>query len=125
MIVRVLLADPQAEVRSALKLLLEQEIWIRIVGEVSRGSSLLEQVESTSPDTLLIDWALPGLPGTDLLPALKAIDPHLKVIVLSGRPEKRKEALSSGADAFVCKAEPPEQLLGALRRVTTTTPETL
>jgi DNA-binding NarL/FixJ family response regulator len=63
---------------------------------------------------VLLDWGLPGLPSKALLPALRALCPHLKVVVLSGRPEARQAALDAGADAFVSKIDPPERLLAAL-----------
>ena len=63
----VLLADDQAEVRSALRFLLEQELGMRVVGEVAEVEALLAQNEVTQPDLVLLDWELPGAQSTDLL----------------------------------------------------------
>ena len=52
--------------------------------------------------------------AVDLLPALRQACPALSVIVLSGRPEAEDAALAAGADAFISKADPPEQLLAAI-----------
>jgi len=112
---RVLLADDQPNVRSALRLLLEQELGLREVGEATNVSGLLSQVETNCPDLVLLDWELPGSKNIELLPSLRTKCPQLFVIVLSGHPEVRQVALSAGADAFVGKGDPPKVLLATLR----------
>ena len=111
---RVLLADNRPHVRSALQILLKYEPEVYVVGEANDASSLLAQIQVIDPDVTLLDWELPGLSAIGSLPALRANFPHLLVIALSGRPEARQEALDAGADAFISKIEPPEQLLAAL-----------
>ena len=111
---RVLLADDQPNVRSALQLLLEQEMGLREVGEATDVSGLLSQVETNCPDLVLLDWELPGSKNIELLPSLRTKCPQLFVIVLSGHPEARQAALSAGADAFVGKGDSPECLLAAI-----------
>jgi DNA-binding NarL/FixJ family response regulator len=116
---RVLLADDQVWLRSAVRLLLEDEPEIDIIGEAGEVQSLLATVAALCPDLILLDWELPGLTNRDgaqhLLADLHAGHPELHVIVLSGRPEAGRAALTAGADAFVSKADPPEHLLTALR----------
>jgi DNA-binding NarL/FixJ family response regulator len=112
---RILLADDQPRVRQALRLLLEQEQWASVVGEAAEAQSLLAQVEEVQPDLVLLDWSLHRSENPDLLPALRRCCPGLAVVVLSGQPEAEQEALDAGADAFVSKADPPEQLLAAIR----------
>lgn len=111
---RVLLADDQAEVRSALKLLLEQDSEIAVVGEAADADALLAVTQATEPDIVLLDWELPGHRVVQVLPKLRACAPKAKVIALSGRLEARRAALAAGADAFVSKGDPPERLLAAL-----------
>ena len=119
---RILLADDQAKVRSALRLCLEQEPGMSVMGEATDADELLAQVRTACPDIVLLDWELPGLQaanpstgsGQGLLSALRTLCPCLKVIALSGRPETRQVALPAGADAFVSKGDPPEQLLAAV-----------
>ena len=108
---RILLADDQAQVLSALRLLLEQESAFVVVGETGRAQDLLCQAELSQPDLVLLDWELPGSLATNLLPALRARCVKVKVVALSGRPEARREALAAGIDAFVSKGDPPEYLL--------------
>jgi len=115
----VLLADDQAKVRSALRLLLEQEADIEILGEAVDTTGLLDWAKASCPDVVLLDWELPGLPASEVLGLLRLRRPGLRVIALSGRPTTRQDALAAGADAFVSKGEPSECLLkalGAIRR---------
>jgi DNA-binding NarL/FixJ family response regulator len=111
---RILLADDQPKVRFAMRVLLDRQPGLQIVGEVAHANSLLAQAEAACPDLVLLDWELPGLLATDLLVALRGSCPELSVIALSGRPEARQTALNAGVDAFVSKIEPPEQLLSAI-----------
>jgi DNA-binding NarL/FixJ family response regulator len=111
---RILLADDQPDVRSAMRLLLEQESAIDVVGETGKAQDLLSQAEIAQPDLVLLDWELPGSLAADLLDALRARCVQVKVVALSGRPEARQEALAAGIDAFVSKGDPPEYLLTAV-----------
>ena len=119
---RVLLADDQSKVRSALRLVLEQQPGIHVLGEAVDTTGLLDWVTVTCPDLVLLDWELPGLEadgpstgsGQRLLSTLRELCPCLAVIALSGRPEARRAALDAGADAFVSKGDPPERLLAAV-----------
>ena len=110
----ILLGDDHAEVRSALRFLLEQEPGIDVVGEVAEAQMILSKAAAAQPDLVLFDWELPGLPAADLVLALRSRCLHAKVVALSGRPEARTEALAAGVDAFVSKGEPPEYLLATL-----------
>jgi DNA-binding NarL/FixJ family response regulator len=111
---RVLLADDQAKVRSALRLLLEHQADVEILGEAVDTTGLLDWVKAICPDLVLLDWKLPGLPATALLPLLRYHCPCLRLIVLSSRPEVCQAALAAGADAFVSKGDPPERVLMAI-----------
>jgi len=113
---RVLLADDRPKTRFALRLLLERQPGIQVVGEAADAKELLVQAKVTSPTVVLLDWELPNV-GADgsALSALREMCPHLCVIALSGRPEMRKAALAAGADAFVSKTDQPERLLAAVR----------
>ena len=111
---RVIVADDQPEVRSALRLLLEEKPGIRVVAEASDTNELLRLVRDSNPELLLLDWELPGTESEGLVPKLLALSPDLAVIALSSRPQSRMAALKTGVRHFICKSEPPEQLLTAL-----------
>lgn len=111
---RILLADDQSQVRFALRVLLEQQPGLEVVGEAADGESLLAKAGTQCPDLVLLDWELPRTVVSQLLPALRSACPGLLVIALSGQPEVRSTALAAGADGFVCKCDPPERLLEAI-----------
>jgi DNA-binding NarL/FixJ family response regulator len=108
------LADDQPKVRLGLRLLLELEEWASVVGEAADAEGLLALAEVAQPDLVLLDWSLQSSEKSDLLPALRDSCPGLAVVVLSGQPDAEQRALDAGADAFVSKADPPEQLLAAI-----------
>jgi len=115
----ILLADDQPEVRRALTILLERQPGLTVAGQAVDADDLLAQAEALCPDLVLLDWELPGLVGSSLLSALRAVCPGVLVIALSGRPGARRAALAAGANAFVSKADPPDRLLATIGRTAT------
>jgi two-component system response regulator DesR len=111
---RILLADNQADVRSALKFLLEQDKAHEIVAEVVHSSFLLDNLKVTSPDLILLDWQLPGDNLKDILARLREQAPGLAVIAMSGNPELSREALDAGAQRFISKLDLAETLLAVV-----------
>ena len=116
---RVLLADDLAAVRSALALLLEQEVDLQVVDQVSGATDLLQSVAQSVPDVILLDWELPGMPASALVRELRQAYPQLCIIALSSRPEAETEAMLAGVDAFIDKFTPPEAVLGAFDSLAT------
>lgn len=112
----VLLADDQPQVRSALRLLIEQETQAQIVGEAETIEDLLHHSPTPIPETILLDWELPGLSPSNSLSLIRRTYPTAQIVAMSSRPEARQAALGAGADAFVCKGDPPETLLAILDR---------
>lgn len=114
---RVLVADDQIAVRSALALLLEQESYIEVVGLEFDARGALRAVAQQKPDVILLDWELPGAAAADLVPQLRRARPQVQIVALSSQPEAQSASLLAGADAFVDKCDPPETLLEALRHI--------
>jgi DNA-binding NarL/FixJ family response regulator len=112
---RVLIADDQPEVRSALRLLLEQEREISCVTEAGGASEVLAALRAECTDLLLMDWELPEMDPRWLLPLVRRACPGAAVVALSGRPEAYRAAINAGVDLFVSKGDPPERLLQAVR----------
>jgi DNA-binding NarL/FixJ family response regulator len=110
---RILLADDQRKVRFALRVLLERQPGFQVVGEAVDTKDLFDQVQASCPKVVLLDWELPGLDG-DSLASLRRICPEVVVIALSGQLDVRQAAVAAGASAFVCKCDPPQQLLKTL-----------
>jgi DNA-binding NarL/FixJ family response regulator len=126
-VLRILVADDQWEVCSALQLLLSHEIGMLILGQARDAQELLDSLEQISPDLVLLDWELPGLQTPGVQPPskqdktlkltiadLKQKFPGVKLVALSCRPEARAEALAGKTDAFVSKVDPPEVLINTL-----------
>ena len=113
--IEILLADGHPQVRSAVRLLLQQQPDLHVLGEAVDTQGVLDWVSAACPDVVLLDWELPGLQRGDAIATLHAHCPQLKMIALSGRPETREAALTAGMDAFVSKGDPPEALLSAVR----------
>jgi two-component system chemotaxis response regulator CheY len=114
---RVLIADDCSEVRSAIRILLEQKTGFEIVGEAGEVESLLKKLESEQPDLLLLDWELSDRSMAEYMPLLRLHIPGLRVIAMSGRPEAARAAREAGADAFISKGENSDRLLETIGRI--------
>jgi DNA-binding NarL/FixJ family response regulator len=114
-VVRVLVADDDARVCSALELVLEQVPGFVVLGALRSAGGLARHVRQTRPDVLLLDWEQPGLDGRALLEELRAYCPGLLVVALGSGPQVRAGAVAAGADYFVAKCDPPAALLACLR----------
>jgi len=115
--IRILLADDKPEILSSLHLLLETRLDLELITEARDMEHVLAQVEDTHPDGIILDWNLPGRPTRERISVLRALVPELKIIVINTRPELREQVLSEGADAFICKTDPPARLIEALRKL--------
>ena len=110
---RVFLADRQSEVRSALRLLL-QDLDMQVVGDAADWPTALNQAAGTQPDMLVVDWDL--IPLDASLLELRATCPEAVVIVLISHLDARQQAaLSAGADSFISKSETPDRVADRLR----------
>jgi DNA-binding NarL/FixJ family response regulator len=112
---RLLLVDDDAHVRSALRLLLEDEPGVTVVGEYSTADGLIDTIVQTRACVVLLDWDLPGLTEPPTLDHLLELQPDVCLVALSGRPEGAVEARKMGIPYFVCKGDAPENLMDALR----------
>jgi two-component system, NarL family, response regulator DesR len=117
--VRLLLADDQTLVRSALAALLELEDDFEVVAQVGRGDEVVAAALAAKPDVALLDIEMPGVDGLAAAAALNHEMPSCQVIILTtfGRPGYLRRAMESGALGFVVKDSPAEQLADAVRRV--------
>ena len=112
---RVLVADRQASVRYALKVLLLRQKRLTLVGEADTLISLVEQMRQLQPDLILLDWELPGMRGSSSIAVLRELNPQLTIIAMSGQPGVRHEAVAAGVNGFIPKTEPPDRLLELLK----------
>jgi two-component system response regulator DesR len=112
--VRVILADGQSIVRSALRLLLTTKTSHTIVAEAATAGELLAQVQASEPDMILLDWDLLGEQPIALLALLQERWPTISLVVLSRQPGVQTEALQAGAAHFVSKISSPDEVLAVL-----------
>ncbi len=119
MTTRVVVADDQALVRAGLKMVLEAEPDIEVVGEAADGNEVLDVARRSSPDVVLMDIRMPGLDGLEASRRLLAGATPPKVLVLTTFDEEDYlyEALRAGTSGFLLKVSPPEQLIAAIRTV--------
>jgi DNA-binding NarL/FixJ family response regulator len=113
---RIVLAIGVSDLRLAVELLLGEEPGVAVVGSASDTQGLLALIGSIRPDTALVDYDLPDKPIADVLGEIKSDEQAPKIIVLGKDAAQRDAALTSGADAYVLKGDPPEQLLASIRQ---------
>jgi DNA-binding NarL/FixJ family response regulator len=113
---RILVADAREKIRSALRLLIENEAGFEVAGEVGTEIDLAREIDDCRPDLLLAGWALFENQTDAALSSLRKANHDLRIIVLSGRMEVSQDAMAAGADDFFCKCEPPEELLSLIRK---------
>lgn len=117
--IRLLLADDQSLIRSALAALLELEDDFEVVAQVGRGDQVVAAARDGDVDVALLDIEMPGLDGLAAASALAAEVPSCRVLILTtfGRPGYLRRAMEAGVLGFVVKDAPAEQLADAVRRV--------
>lgn len=119
MSVRLLLADDQELIRSALAVMLDLEDDFEVVASVGRGDEVVAAARTHRPDVALLDIEMPGIDGLAAAGVLAQEVPSCRSLILTtfGRPGYLRRAMESGAFGFVVKDAPPEQLAAAIRRV--------
>jgi DNA-binding NarL/FixJ family response regulator len=111
---RILLADSNPILRSALALLLETRLKAQVVAQVNSTESLLEEAAATCPDIVILDCELLGETCAQCITQLRRILPEARIIATSVHFEYGSQA--EGADAFVCKFDPPEKILEVVQK---------
>jgi two-component system response regulator DesR len=117
--IRLLVADDQELIRSALAALLDLEEDFSVVASVGRGDEIVAAAKATSPDVALLDIEMPGIDGLAAAAILTEQVPSCRSLIVTtfGRPGYLRRAMEAGAAGFVVKDAPVEQLADAIRRV--------
>ncbi|MGP4978963.1 response regulator [Glutamicibacter arilaitensis] len=117
--IRVLIADDQHLVRSALAALLNLEEGIQVVAECADGDEVVPALTGYPVDVALLDIQMPRQDGLRTAAELKLSHPEVKVLILTtfDRPGYFRQAFESGAHGFLVKDSPPAELIAAIRRV--------
>jgi DNA-binding NarL/FixJ family response regulator len=114
---RILIVDNQSRARLSMKALLGAWYPAAEVREAGDGYEAVQLVVEFQPDAIMMDARMPRMNGLEAVRHLKAKSPNIKIIVLSMYPDVRFEALEVGADAFVSKSDPPENLRETLKDI--------
>ena len=117
--VKVLLVDDHTIVREGLRVLIETQSDLAVVGEAKNGQEALDQYESTKPDILLLDLVLPDMCGVDVIKKLRQNYAPVFILVLTtfDGEEDIYRALKAGAMGYLLKDTPKKELFRAIREV--------
>jgi DNA-binding NarL/FixJ family response regulator len=117
--IRVVIVDDHAIVRSGLKQYFSEQVDLRVTGEAANGREALDLVRKGEVDVLVMDLSMPDQSGVDALAAIKARAPELPVLILSGFPEAHYATtlLKQGASGYLNKECEPEEIVTAIRTV--------
>jgi DNA-binding NarL/FixJ family response regulator len=115
--IRVLLAEDHETVRDGLKLLLQSQTDIEIVGEVANGQAAVERAKALKPHVVVMDISMPEMNGLAATRALKETAPQVAIVALTRHDDEAyvRELLGAGASGYVLKQSSFSELLKAIR----------
>jgi two-component system response regulator NreC len=118
-VIQVMLVDHHAVVRSGLRLLLDAQGDIEVVGEAGNAKDAVFRARALKPHVILLDVVMPGESGIDVLPTLLKESPETRVLVLSMQddPSYVREAFAAGASGYVLKEAADEEVVSAVREI--------
>jgi len=116
---KILIADDHTVVREGLKVILSKLTGVAQIEEVTNGTAALKKIENNIYDLVILDISLPGMSGLEILKNLKNRNIVTPVLILSMHPEEQYalRALRSGASGYVTKDRAGEELLAAIRKI--------
>jgi DNA-binding NarL/FixJ family response regulator len=117
--IRIFLIDDHTVLRQAVRVMLEAEAGLEVVGEAGDAESGVKEVTRLRPDVAIVDLKLPGRPGLVAIAKIQALAPKTAVIAFTmyNNPAYVYEAMHAGASAYVLKSASKEELLQAVRAV--------
>ena len=117
--IKILIADDHAIVREGLKQIVADTSDMIVTAEASDGHEVLALLSKNNYDVVVLDMAMPGLTGLDILKQIKRETPKLPVLILSVHPEEQYavRSLKAGASGYLTKESAPDELITAIRKV--------
>lgn len=117
--IRIILADDHAVLRSGLKMLLNAQEDMLVVGEATNGQEALAAVREFSPDLLILDLTMPKTDGLQVLTQVKRAFPNVRVLILTMHEEEGylRRAIEAGAAGYCPKSAADAELISAIRAV--------
>jgi DNA-binding NarL/FixJ family response regulator len=119
--IKILIADDHAIVREGLKRIVAETADMVVADEATSGQEVLEKVRNNEYNVVILDISMPGRGGVDILKQLKSQRPHLPILILSMHPEEQYavRVLKAGAAGYLTKESAPDELITAIKRVST------
>jgi two-component system response regulator NreC len=116
---RVLLADDHAVLRSGLRLLIDSQAGLTVVGEAGSGSEAVRLARDLQPDVILLDLNMPDMDGMAALPLLKREAPRSRILILTMHDDVSylQETLRAGASGYILKKAVDSELILAIQTV--------
>lgn len=116
---RILIAEDHETVREGVKLIVEREDDMEVVGEAGNGRAAIELARELQPDIILMDISMPELNGLKAAAKLKRIAPDIKILTLTRHTDTAylNELLQAGISGYVLKQSAPVELIRAIRAV--------
>ena len=118
-VIRVLIVDDHALYRRGLQTVLETEDGIKVVGEAADGVEAVSVAEEKAPDVIVMDVSMPKRGGIDACRAIKQRMPSARILMLTSSDEEANlfEAVRAGANGYLLKDVPPEEVADGIRRL--------
>jgi DNA-binding NarL/FixJ family response regulator len=115
--IRILVVDDSLSFRMGMRALLEIQPDMQMVGFAPNGHKAMDLIEELQPDLVLLDAQMPDVTGIEVTQKIKGRWPNMKVILMTMHPDYRVKSIEAGADAFLTKGLPPENVLSLIRGI--------
>lgn len=117
--INILITDDHPLIRQSLRRILEDSVEASLIEEAGSGSELMAKIHERDFDVILLDISLPGKSGLELLKDIKELNPGINVLIVSIYPIEQygMRAMKLGASGYVTKADAPDELANAIRKV--------
>ena len=117
--IHILIADDHAVLRAGLRMLLDAQPDIKVIGEADNGGEVLTLAQTLKPDLILLDLTMPGLGGLETLPLLRKAVPDSRILILTMHDDESylRQSLREGASGYVLKKAADSDLISAIRSV--------
>jgi DNA-binding NarL/FixJ family response regulator len=116
---RIVLAEDHNTVREGIKLLVNAQEDMEVIGEAGDGEAAIELVKKLNPDIVLMDISMPVLNGLKAAKKLRSLYPDIKILTLTRHTDDGylRQLISAGANGYVLKQSAPSELINAIRSV--------
>ena len=111
---RLMIVDDNPHARKALSAFISTQDWLSVISEASNGEDALEKIEDCPPDVILMDVHMPIMDGLEVTQIIKSRWPQIRIVILTIYSEYKSQASQAGADAFLVKGCPMEEMISTI-----------